>query len=327
MQSFVPHIEKLNRGLDYVLAIIVDSQGSTYRKCGAMMLIDQSLHYYGILSGGHLEDDILRQSESVFELKRDKIVCYSTRDNTGMLDRMGSHGELTILLKYLPLNKKHCGLFNALEHLDKGKNCFLVLKKNTQNRVDFVLSLQNDLSKSKLRNDWKTMGSIHLPIKAPIHLLICGGTPDATPLTALAKQLGWKTTIVDHRKRFADKRNFPDANYVNHLKSNSWSFFDLSIFDYAIIMSHHYDKDKNYLAHTLHSSISYIGLLGPKTRRDKLLNDCKTDFNHQEGRIFAPVGLDIGANSPETIALAILAEIMAVRNNKKISFCYQDSHQ
>jgi len=89
-------------------------------------------------------------------------------------------------------------------------------------------------------------------------------------------------------------------------------------------MSHQFEHDLRYLERLLASPLKYIGLLGPTKRRDKLLAECKTQFSEHEGRVFGPIGLDIGTGSAETIALAIISEIQAVRNKKNVVFCYQD---
>jgi len=316
--SLLKSLEEFNPSNDYVLAVIIDTKGSTYQKTGAMMLIDDELNYWGLLSGGCLEGDICLHSESVFNQKQDQTLNYNMRDEADKLWGMGlgCDGEITVLLKYLPSNQQHLSFFSILDLVRAGSSHYLSIDKDDSNQIIYI---QTNNIPSKL-NDKKH----YFLLKAPHHLLICGAAPDVLPVTAIAHQIGWKTTIIDHRAAFADNHLFPLAEDVTHIKRSAWNNYDLSPFDSVVIMSHQYERDQSYLKKLLTSSIKYIGLLGPSKRRDKLLEDCGTHFSEYENRVFAPIGLDIGADSPETIALAIVSEIQAVINNKKTSHCYQD---
>jgi xanthine dehydrogenase accessory factor len=91
-------------------------------------------------------------------------------------------------------------------------------------------------------------------------------------------KIGWKTTVIDHRKASLNQQLFPFTDHVIHVKISEWNKFELSSFDSAIIMSHQFEKDREYLRHLNCSLVEYIGLLGPSKRRDKLLDDCGIDF-------------------------------------------------
>ncbi|MCW9017469.1 MAG: XdhC family protein, partial [Kangiellaceae bacterium] len=203
----------------------------------------------------------------------------------------------------------------------------------TDHNLEFIESprqisqveLENKLIQSpKKPTHLASSAGLLIPLVAPLNLLICGASPDVEPVTSLANQLGWKTTVIDHRKEFARCQLFPAANNVLHIKRSEWKSFELVQFDAAIIMSHQFERDQDYLARIINSQINYIGLLGPRKRRNKLLSEIGAEFSQLEGRVFGPIGLDIGADTPETIALAIIAEIQAVKSNKKVGFCYQD---
>jgi xanthine dehydrogenase accessory factor len=315
---------------DYVLVLITDSKGSTYRKPGAMMLVSQQLEYWGLLSGGCLEGDIVLRCKDVLTNQADCSVVYNMRDEADKLWGMGlgCDGEITLLLKYLPAARGHCGFFEILNKIKVGHSFQLTL-----NRQDNQLGFEDLKSSSDLplQVDGSKVASNEKPSKqffvmlAPHRLLICGGAPDVPPVTAIAAQIGWQTHVIDHRQDFASPDLFPDANRVSLVKRSQWKDMDLSVFDSVIIMSHQFEHDQRYLKRLLETDIQYIGLLGPSKRRDKLLENCETDFEHHEGRVFGPIGLDIGAATPETIALAIIAEIQACINHKNVGFCYQDA--
>lgn len=321
MLSLIKSLAHTNQHENFVLAIVIGSKGSTYRKVGAMMLIEQDLNYWGLLSGGCLESDILEHCKQIFVENRDKTIHYNMRDEADMLWGMGlgCDGEVTILLKFLPSSQKHFDFFSRLKQVSAGANCVMSLQPDQHYKMTFSFQGKTHQPQSSM---------ISIALNAPHHLLICGGSPDVPPVVAIANQVGWKTTVIDHRASYARQDKFPLANHLIHLKRSEWKSFPLEGFDSAVIMSHQFERDVQYLKKLLVSAVSYIGLLGPTKRRDKLLQDCDTQFSEHEGRVFAPIGLDIGANSPETIALAIVSEIQAVSNNKakskKIAFCYQD---
>lgn len=320
MHSILKSLSQFNPNFDYVIAIIVETSGSTYRKAGAMMLIEQTKKYWGLLSGGCLEGDIVAHSENVISKKEDHKLVYNMRDESDLLWGMGlgCDGEVSILLKYLPASKNHYGLFTGLSRLEDGISQQLIIKQDLAN----TLWMQDATIKSEPNNT-----QLSFDLIKPHHILICGGSPDVPPVTAISRQIGWKTTVIDHRHESASTKLFPMADTVQHVKRSEWKKFDLSKFDSAIIMSHQFERDQQYLQLLLNSSLSYIGLLGPSKRRDKLLAECGTQFDEQEGRVFGPIGLDIGGSTPETIALAIISEIQAVKNNKNVAFCYQDPNR
>ncbi|TQV85045.1 XdhC family protein [Aliikangiella coralliicola] len=346
MLNLLTSLKNFDQNSDYVLAVILDTQGSTYRKTGAMMLLNSSLDYWGLISGGCLEGDIQQHSAEVFKQKKDKILHYDMRGDEDLLWGMGlgCDGAINVLLKYLPATENHLGFFEILNRVSAGQDHLLIIDRVSINSASAsesplhnsfsYLALKKRQATIKIDNQEVTIASapwlekssqqLVIPFNAPLNILICGASPDVPPVTSLAQQLGWQTTIIDHRKDFASAGNFPAAHKVVHVKRSQWETFELENFDAVVVMSHQFERDQAYLSRLIDSPVQYIGLLGPSKRRDKLLEECGTAFADHEGRIFGPVGLDIGADSPETIALAIVAEIQAVKTKKDVGFCYQD---
>ncbi len=326
MHSLLQSIQAYQPHQDYVLAIIIDTQGSTYRKSGALMLIDSTYHYWGLLSGGCLEGDIMAHCEMIFEKKVDKVVTYDMRGEDDLLWGMGlgCDGSIQVLLKHLPAYKNHLGFFEILNQVSQGHSH--ILKVKTQ--APYLLEFTRDEKSSFIQNHTKTLidksqNLLSTQLPAPIHLLICGASPDVPPVASIAEQLGWKITIIDHRADYACSDLFCKTATVEHIKRSQWKNYDLTPFDAVVVMSHQFERDEDYLQRLLPSQINYIGLLGPAKRRDQLLKSCQTDFNQHQGRVFGPIGLNIGASTPETIALAIIAEIQAVRTQKDAVNCSQ----
>jgi len=327
MLKLLDSLDSFESEKNYALAMITETQGSTYRKAGAMMLISESLEYWGLISGGCLEGDVLENSRNVFSEGSDIELEYDMRGDEDLLWGLGlgCDGAVKLLIKFLPATENHFGFFEMLKSLDNGQSSALNISFSDNNRISFhKMEKSGDYANDVRASQAEDSTQFSVPMIAPVNLLICGASPDVPPVTSIARQLGWKTTVIDHRKDFASINKFPDATQVEHIRRSQWNEYGLSTFDACVIMSHQFERDEAYLKKLLKSQIGYIGLLGPSKRRDKLLAACESDFSKQQGRLFGPVGLDIGADTPETIALAIVAEIQAVKAKKSVGFCYED---
>ncbi len=326
MLNLYQSLEQYDPEQDYILALVTHTEGSTYQKIGAMMLISPSLDYWGLISGGCLEGDILQHSREILTTTKDKALVYDMRGDDDLDWGLGSgcNGAIHLYLKFLPAKAKHFGFFEVLTAVRNGKAHWLNLSVEDQSLEFLEMPTTESLHPDEKKRPKYQEKYLQVPLLPPTRLLICGASPDAAPVSQLAKAVNWQTTLIDHRQDFALPAKFPDANKVQLVKRSQWENFSLTGFDAAVIMSHQFERDRDYLARLITSDIPYIGLLGPSRRREQLLANCKTTFSPLEGRLFGPVGLDIGADTPETIALAIIAEIQAVKAGKTTSFCYQD---
>ena len=162
-------------------------------------------------------------------------------------------------------------------------------------------------------------------IAAPISLIIFGAGADAIPLAETAKILGWRVTVIDHRAAFASAERFPEADEI--IVARSENLDGRLVIDentVAVVMTHNYEHDKNILRLLLESKARYVGSLGPKRRAENILDEWReagADFSaEQMEKLHAPIGLDIGASTPEGIALSIAAEIQSVLANRQGGF-------
>lgn len=158
-------------------------------------------------------------------------------------------------------------------------------------------------------------------IAPPIPLVIFGGGADAQPVARMAKELGWHVTVVDHRPAMATSAHFPTADVLLVARPEEYpERLLLGPQNAAVVMTHHFRLDYEIVKYLLPLSFRYLGLLGPRQRTELLLGKLREEgvqFSEEQlGRLHAPVGLDIGAEYPEEIALSILAEIQAVRSNR-----------
>jgi xanthine/CO dehydrogenase XdhC/CoxF family maturation factor len=141
---------------------------------------------------------------------------------------------------------------------------------------------------------------------------VLGAGPDAGPVVEIATLLGWRITVADHRAAYLDRTRFADGTELVELRPERLAYeLSLGDFDAAVVMSHHLVSDAQYLRALAAAAVPYVGLLGPAARRSRLLAELGRDADRLGDRLFGPVGLDIGARTPEAIAVAIVAEIQA----------------
>lgn len=164
----------------------------------------------------------------------------------------------------------------------------------------------------------------------PAEIMIFGAGHDAIPVVKYSVALGFHTTVVDQRTGYNTEENFPNTNRLIVRPENFADEITITKNTYVIVMNHHIEKDRETLKYVLRSKAPYVGLLGPKSRRIKMLDTLREEgvqFTEEElAKMYNPVGLDIGAETSEEIAISILAEIIALRNGHQGGFL-KDSHQ
>ena len=160
-------------------------------------------------------------------------------------------------------------------------------------------------------------------VAPPPRLLVCGAGPDAEPVARHARALGWPVTVVDHRPAYVDTpERFAGADVVRADPERLAAAIDLDAVTAAVVMSHHLPSDAGYLRSLAAAAApGYVGLLGPRPRRERLMAELGAAANGLAGRLRGPVGLDVGAVTPEGIALAIVAELHAYVTGRPGSPC------
>jgi xanthine dehydrogenase accessory factor len=290
--------------------VVIGTVGSTYRKPGALMVIAANGDYAGLLSGGCLEADLREHARTVMESGQARTVSYDLSDPKDVLWGVGAgcEGAMEILLARVGREND----WQPLAHLADS----LVAHRPTAVRI---VTASRD-------PQWPP-GTIILPdmpaasgdadvfiltLTLPPRVLLLGGGPDAVPVVDIAARLGWKLTVVDHRPAYAKQSNFPAAERVLLAHPDKLpGMVDFSHYAAAVIMSHHLLSDLAYLRAISDSQIPYVGLLGPAVRRERLLDELGAQGQALHARLRAPVGLALGGRTPESIALAIVAEIHA----------------
>ncbi len=324
-----------------VLATIVQTAGSTYRKAGAQMLIAHNGEYAGLLSGGCLEGDLREHAQQVISSGQAKIVQYDMRSADDQLFGLGAgcEGAMNILLQTVG-NANH---WQPLAHLyacwqdNQATRLALVVSSNNAALPagSVILPDGNLIATGQGKLSPHTLSQLQTLLKTPpdntLHsvadglqvfiasgsptprLLILGAGPDAQPLATLTHFLGWKATVYDHRSAYTTPERFPHAERIVTARPELLHQ-QLRLNDYhaVVVMSHHLDSDLRYLQQLADCQVPYIGLLGPAARRERLFTDLGDTINKLRPRLHAPVGLSIGAVTPEAISLAIISEIHRV---------------
>jgi xanthine/CO dehydrogenase XdhC/CoxF family maturation factor len=333
------------------LATLVKATGSTYRRPGARMLVLTNGGSAGAVSGGCLERDLVEKAQAACKKGESVLVTYDTSAQEDLVfgTGLGCKGAVHILLEPLRpgssadelirfvgsiFQQRHSGAAATVFQIQGdvpariGDRLMLDTDGNVTGRVGDQ-ELRNKMlataAEALAANRSKTM-EFELPggqvevlvevIHAPAPLVIFGAGYDAVPLSRMAKEAGFHVTVADVRPAYAQAARFPEADVVKVVRPEEIAVLGLSPNTAAVIMSHNYLTDCAFLKAALPLNLRYLGLMGPRARALRMLQELREAGVEAGdvllGRIHNPVGLDIGAENPEQIALAILAEIQAV---------------
>ncbi|HDZ06000.1 hypothetical protein LCGC14_0130360 [marine sediment metagenome] len=302
-----------NAGLKCVLATVVDLDGSSYRRPGVRMLIREDNVMIGAVSGGCVEKEVLFQAQSVFEKQIAKLMTYDGRY------RLGCEGILYLLLEPFSPNESLIVDFNL----------------EIENRSFFKLSTSYKKEYGKLEgfgtfihlnskvyafneNTREQLNALTFTQNMPPcqRLLLIGGEHDTVQLAQFGINMGWEVTVAVTPKEDKIKADFPGIDDLLNYEPEDFPVETIDTNTAVILMTHSYVKDLKYLMVLKNSNPAYLGVLGPAKRREKLLSELlehdmevKMDFIEN---IHGPAGLNIGAITPQEIAISILAEILTV---------------
>jgi xanthine dehydrogenase accessory factor len=328
-------------GRAVALAVVVHTDGSTYRKPGALMLIATDGAYAGLLSGGCLESDLHEHALQVMASGKAKLITYDTGGSDDLLWGLGvgCEGLMQILLMrvgpqnawqpldlFVGAHRRHERVAAAVviaspdPALPPGS---IVLAEGQAGGHPVPLALQDGLQgllaravatrlPCALGGTAESLWVLAVPVALPPRLLLLGAGPDVLPLVDFAGRLAWRITVYDHRPAYAEASRFAQAEQVLLGRPEALAeSVDLDRYDAAVVMSHHLPSDLAYLRVLSTTRIPYLGLLGPTRRREKLLADLGGDAAALAPRLRSPIGINIGGRAPESVALSIVAEIHA----------------
>lgn len=307
-----------------VMASVVDLDGSSYRKPGVRMLISESGKMTGAVSGGCVEKEILFQATEVFESGKAKMMTYDGRY------RLGCEGVIYILIEPLVITEALFEKFNK----EFNNRTYLNLESFYNRSIEdlshilgtqVILENGEKLSLSPtFQKQTNTKNSLVFKQELPplFQLFLFGSEHDAVQLGITASQLGWQVTVITSPKDSKTKANFPGVHQVLHLAPQEATGLNIDKESAVVLMNHNYATDLNFLVNIIDKKPDYIGVLGSSKRREKLFNeliDYKPElFEETLDTIYGPAGIDIGAITPQEIALSVTAEILALKRKREV---------
>ena len=315
------------------LATVVRISGSAYRRPGAKLLIEESGVTTGGVSGGCLESDVRAQALEVLRGAPGRMLHYDTGSDEETLWGLGlgCEGAVDVYVQRIDAAFTE-GAGKQMRDLIAAGSPFaaitgvagplagrtLVLARSTllgssgSGETDRHLAQQAGLLLEGDRDGELLEDSIFVDVlRPPPRLFIFGAGDDARPLAALASQSGFEVTVVDHRPAYLTAERFPPPLRLE-LRRPSDGLAGLPVTrtrsNFAVVQTHALSHDRDWVRALASQPLVYLGLLGPRVRREQVLRDVEVEAD----RLFAPVGIDLGADGPEQIAVSIVAELLAV---------------
>lgn len=339
-----------NAGKKTAVATVVKIEGSSYRQPGARMLVTEDGQLTGAISGGCLEGDALRKALLAINQQQNKLITYDTsnEDDVEFGVQLGCNGIVHILFEYIDEAVANNPI-QLLQQLEKERKdavivtLFSINRKATQpgtvlfyrngvaasnnNAFDTILPDAENVIQDKTSVIKKVEAdSVHYEalieyIAPPVALIIAGAGNDVKPMVAMASLLGWEVTIADGRATHATPQRFLQAKNVYIAKPQELiSNVVIDSRTFFVLMTHNYKYDLALLKLLLETDCNYIGILGPKTKLHRMFNDLNDEgitlTDEQLNTIYGPIGLDIGAETSEEIAVSVVAEIKAIMSGK-----------
>ena len=339
--------------LKVALATVVQVDGSAYRRPGARMLITEAGELTGAISGGCLEGDALRKAQTVIFQQESMLVTYDTTDEDDqkfgiglgcngiihvLIEPINFQDELNpVALLQMAISDREVGVLATVFSVKNARSAQIgtrFLKKgDTYKKKDIGIAtpvleeIESVFSNSDLvKNEILILDDSHSifieVIHPPIQLLLFGAGNDTIPVAKMADLLGIEVILIDGRANQATTSRFPTVTKINVSPAN-FALEGITIDSYtvALLMTHNFEYEATILETLLCNKLSYVGILGPKKKTEKLRErlaskELKLDWSN----VYGPIGLDIGAENSEEIALSALSEIKAVLAGKSGTF-------
>jgi xanthine dehydrogenase accessory factor len=322
------------------LATVVRVRGSAYRHEGAKLAVAEDGSTAGNVSGGCLEQDVREVARQVIRTGESQLRNYcSSADEIAAWDLgVGCEGQVDVCVEPAEARPRERLLLDARrpfavctvmpgkgERPGKGKRLIV-----TSDGADGDLGLRdlNARATTRARELLETGESgIHEIagrsiffdlLVPPPQLVVLGAGDDARSLVRFAAAVGFRVVVVDRRMGYLTAERFPDAAVlVPRAGDDLGEVLPLDAECYAVVMNHNFADDQAYLRALLKTPVGYVGMLGPRQRTERILRNLAAEGPVDEGRVYGPVGLDIGTDGAEQVALAVIAEILAVRSGRR----------
>lgn len=318
------------------LATVVETWGSAPRRVGSKMAVSQALAMIGSVSGGCVEGAVVEEALKVIKRSQPRLLHYGVSDDDAWEVGLACGGKISVLVE--PLDQRWWQLAADAARYDKTLTTLTVLEgedagaKIALNASSELVYSNDRLSAEQVqafitdkvpaRSGRATLASreVMVDVIAPRpHLIMIGGVHVAMSLQHFAKTLGFKVTLIDPRDAFATEERFPDADCISHAyPDQALAQIGIDGHTYIAILSHDPKIDDPALKAALGAKPAYIGILSSKRTHEKRIERLTEAgiAENEFARLSTPIGLAIGAATPEEIALAVMAEIVAVKNRQ-----------
>nr|MBP7323308.1 XdhC family protein [Deltaproteobacteria bacterium] len=347
MQTMIHHLEE---GEDVVLATVIDSSGSTPRSTGSQMVVCANGTIIGTIGGGLIEAEAMRLAREIFETG---IAQTKTFELTGITaataDRMICGGRMEILLECITARRENLEMVKALvealqdkpksylvtdlgsseDHRGMMKRCLIqegsVIWGEFLYPVSWLDSLVLRASKERLPKvlEIETERFFVEPAVSSATVYLFGAGHVSQQVALVASMVHFRTVVLDDRSEFANQERFPQADEVKVVTSFNQAFADLQIDSesYLVIVTRGHLHDKAVLAQALRTDAGYVGMIGSRRKRDMVYQALlKEGFSqHDIDRVHSPIGVNIGGETPEEIAVSIVAELIKERSERNRS--------
>lgn len=342
--------QAVGAGKKTALATVVHVEGSSYRRPGARMLISEDATITGSISGGCLEGDAFRKALHVILSDKAMLVTYDTADEDDAKFGMGlgCQGVIQVLIEplqgergaaiiellqnatasrqyaslvtFFSMSDKKAPQYGSVYLRSEKSESFGVLPLVSKDMIDAEARIVIEQRRSSFKKyviDQQEIIVFTELIQPPVSLVVVGAGNDVIPVVKMAEMLGWQSTVLDGRPMYASRERFPMPTcQVFHSKAEQ--ILDRVQIDNRtvfVLMSHNYNYDLAVLKVLLQHPLTYIGVLGPHKKMKMMMDDLVANGIHltdaQKEIIHGPVGLHIGAETAEEIAVSIIAEIQA----------------
>ncbi len=303
-------------GVPAALATVVRVRGSAYRHEGAKLLVTHDGRGAGNVSGGCLEEDVREVAQRVIRTgtPERRSYCGGTNEVAAWDLGVGCEGEVDILIE--PVRDD----FTPERALIEAEVPFLIVTGiDDGTRLAVTGAEAADWAAGDRSQLVERAGTTYFvdALVPPPRLLIVSAGDDARHLARLADDVGFRVVVADRRPGLLAPDRFPPT--VRPVETDAARLAERVVLDdasYAVVMTHHFADDTEYLRALLRSPVRYIGMLGPRQRTERILGILRDAGPVDESRVYGPVGLDIGTDGAEQVALSILAEILAVRSGR-----------
>ncbi len=347
--------EAVHAGKKAALATVVHVDGSSYRRPGARMLVTDEGQLTGAISGGCLEGDALRKAMYVLSQQQSKLVTYDTsdEDDATIGIQLGCAGIIQVLFEPVHANEagnpiqllrkavaiRQQSVLVTLFSLDDKRSaqtgtCLLMeangnitgnipypgLESYILADVHAAMQAKQPAFKQYAASDKMVTAFIEF-LQPPVSLVVIGAGNDAIPMMNIADTIGWEVRVVDGRNTHAKPGRFTSACQVLVSKPEK-VLEQIPIDDHTVfvMMTHNYNYDLAMLKLLLPQKIRYVGMLGPRKKLERMLEELQDEgmriTDEMLDKVYGPTGLEIGAETAEEIALSIICEINAVINGK-----------